>query len=310
MFRTLLFPLGSLAMLLSGCGDDVNTTPIDASNPIRDAAPDSSPDAVSQEFLNHEGGEVRVEWVEKSNGTTTTTEIIAYSFFLSSQTPEKIPYPGDGCTQLKGYTNTTNATTAVNDTRTYMDVGATVKLVGAGREITLSKAVDKPDKRALPMDIGYFGGVAGAHTGAIASSQFLRGGTYDVVTASMGTLPVPLKLPGQWETIGGNLNFAPNAVNTIPANTDVSWQYAFPDEDRTNTGILLFSGNNLAGVREVWFCVHALNGRVDIPAAMMATFPPTGTVQAATISHQKIDWNGRVVDLLGVTCKQTPYTRL
>jgi hypothetical protein len=107
------------------------------------------------------------------------------------------------------------------------------------------------------------------------------------------------------------MTFGLNATNTIPRNTDVSWQYAYVDGSPVvDNGTLLFSGMNSQGVQETWFCQQGPTGRVDIPAAQVAMFPPSGQVQSATIAHEQADFNGRVVDLYGITCQTASYTRL
>jgi len=261
-------------------------------------------DASMAEYMNHEGGEIRLEFLETNTGQQ---QIVLYAWFLSAQTPEKIPAPGSGCTNVASYVNTTNAGTEVNDSRTYMDVGNYVNLRGPGGTISLSRYDNIADKRGLIMDIGY--AKDGAVRNTVQPNQMLRGGEYQVELGNGDVFPDTVKLPTQWETIGGTLTFGPNIINNIPKDTDVEWDYSYiPDEPGVSYGILLFTGNNTAGVKETWFCVNGVNGSVKLPASMLATFPPSGTLQAATIAHKMVNFKGRQVDTLGITCRQTPYT--
>lgn len=294
-----MFPLSSAistaAVLLTvstiGCGNNTSVNP--------------GPDAPDTEYLKHEGGEVRLEYVGTSMGTTV---VIAYAFFLGSQAPEKIPYSAEGCSNLTGYLNVTNAA-AVNNTRTFLDVGDTVTLSGPGTDIVMPRYSNIPDKRGLVMGTEY--AKNGMVRGQVVGTDLTLGASYQISTSGMGKLSMPLKLPTAWKTTGGNMNFGVNAVNMIPPNTDLSWQYANLDASTiVDNGTLLFTGMNSQGVTETWFCQQGPTGHVDIPAAQIAMFPQTGQVQSATITHEQVDFNGRVVDLYGVNCLTAPYTRM
>jgi len=256
-----------------------------------------------QEYRNHWGGEIRLEFIETNTGAQ---QIILYAWFMSQQDPEFFLIPGSGCTNTLSYTNTTNTGAAINDTRTFMDVGDTITLTGGAQSISISKYENLADKRGLVMDINY--AKDGAVRNTVAPTAMLRGAEYDIWMSGMGAFPGHLKLPTQWETIGGTLQFGPNVVNNIPKDTDISWEYShIPGEDHVNVASLLFVGNQPDGTRQAWFCVAEPDGRLEIPASVAAQFAPSGNLQAAIIAHQTINFNGRSVDVLGITCRQTPY---
>jgi hypothetical protein len=297
--------------LASGCSTKGSTTPAtDGSGGSGNepcgghGQPACKDDAGMPDYLNHEGGEIRLEFLETNTGQQS---VILYAWFLNGQAPEKLPQPGSGCTNVLSYANTTNPGAEINDSRAYMDVGNTVSLTGPGGTISLQKYENIADKRGLVMDVGY--AKDGSVRNTVTPSTMLRGGEYSVSLGNGMPFPGKVKLPTQWETIGGTLAFGPNVVNNIPKDTNVIWDYSYiPDEPYVQYGILLFTGTNTSGVRETWFCVNEVTGRVALDAATVAQFPPSGTLQAATIAHQQIGFNGRNVDVLGITCRQTPYT--
>jgi len=268
--------------------------------------PACATDANDPEYLNHYGGEIRTEY--SANPQTGAEGITMYAFFVSAQTPDSIAELQDGCQNTKSFVNTTNAG-AVNTTRTFEDVGDTMTFTGAGEQpITLGRYSNIADKRGLVMGIEY--AYNGSAVNEVPTTDVLRGAEYNIDMSGMGTFPGVLKMPTEWETVAGNLDFGSGSVNNIPAATDVTWQYSYvPGEPFVDTASLLFSGNSGSGVAEAWFCVAPINdGMVTIPAATVAMFPPSGKLQAATNAHQQINFNGRVVDVLGVTCRTTTYT--
>jgi len=108
-------------------------------------------------------------------------------------------------------------------------------------------------------------------------------------------------------TFAGNVNFTANSTTNLTANTDITWKYEFVQEPYDMAHLLAFTGNNSAGTKESWVCLGGASGEFDIPATTMASFPISGVLQGATVVHQKINNNGRVLDVIGVTCAQAAY---
>lgn len=291
------------SLLIGGCGDDGGTVtpPGDDDMPCGGhGQPEcTGPDA---EFLQHTGGEVRLEYVETQTGAL---QIILYAWFVSAQTPETVPYTSDGCTNILSYTNNTNAGMAVNDTRTYMDVGETVTLSYQGQDIVLHKYTNIADKRGLVMDIGY--AVDGNVRGTVSPTMILPGAEYAITLGNGTVFPAKIKVPTSWQTVSGNMAFGGGATNNLLAADGVNWKYTFVDEPYTKAAMLLFGGNNAQGVKESWFCIGNNTGQKTLTPAEVATFPKSGTVQGATIAHQKVNFNNRTVDVIGITCRQNPF---
>ena len=263
-------------------------------------------DAAGMDFLNHYGGEIRGEY--SANPSSGAESVILGAFFVSAQTPDSIAEPMDGCQDVKATTNTTNAG-AINGTRTFEDLGDTMTLTGAGDQtIVMNRYMNLADKRGLVMGIEYAYG--GAVKNTLPVTMMLRGAEYNITSSGSGAFPGVLKIPTEWETVGGTLAFGSGDVNNISSGSDVVWQYSYVNgEQYVDTASLLFSGSGTDGKPHAWFCVAPINnGEVTIPAATVAMFPPSGTLQAATNAHQQINFNGRVVDVIGVTCRTTPYT--
>ena len=295
-----LLPLWSCLLLCaSACGDD-GGTPMMMGDDDQPCGGHGEP-ACTGEFTNHNGGEIRLEYIQTNTGAY---QVILYAFFISAQDPEKIPYATDGCSNILSYVNSTNPTAPVNDSRVYQDVGDTVTLTFKDTNIVLNRYTNIADKRGLIMDIGY--AYQGASKGTVPPEAILPGAEYTIHIGNE-LFPYTLKVPTPWQTEGGNMTFAVGATTNLKQATDISWQYAYVNEPYTNVGLLSFTGNNTAGQKETWLCIGPATARVDIPASMMSGFPASGNVQGATVAHRKVEYNGRLLDVIGVTCRQTPY---
>jgi hypothetical protein len=296
-------------VVAGGCGDQVSRggddtgTPDAMGEPCGGHGQPECPPSADNEFLRHTGGEVRLEYITTQTGAL---QVILYAWFISKQDPETIPYATEGCTNLLSYTNNTNAGATINDTRVFMDVGPTVTLSYQGKDIVLTKYENIPDKRGLVMDIVY--AKDGNVRGTVYPGDILPGAEYTITLGNGVVLPAKIKVPAPWQVSGGNMVFGANAVNNMSKTADANWNYQYPEEELTKSALLLFGGNNAAGMKESWFCVGAQTGAMNVPSSMMATFPASGTVQAATFAHQKINFNERVLDVIGITCMQTAYT--
>jgi hypothetical protein len=298
-----LLPLFASLLIVSACGDSTVPPGDDTPDAMQPCGGHGQPECTGDqaEYLKHNGGEIRLEYVTAQNGTL---QIILYAFFLSSQMPDGIPYPIDGTSNVLASVNSTNPGMEVNDSRVYMDVGDTVTLSHKEQTITLNRYTNIADKRGLIMDIGY--AVDGASKGTVDPNMILPGAEYTIAIGGV-VQPYKLKLPTPWQTMAGNVVFALNATTNLTKGTDISWQYDFVDEPYNMGALLVFAGNNSAGVKESWLTIGGATGKIDIPGTTMATFPASGTLQGAVIVHQKLNVNGRVLDVIGVNCKQTPY---
>jgi len=296
-----LLPFWScLVLLASACGDDGGTPP-PGDDDTTPCGGHGQPECTG-EFVNHNAGEIRLEYILTNTGSY---QVILYAWFISAQDPEKIPYATDGqCLNSLSYTNTTNPGAAVNASRVYEDVGDTVTLTYKDQTIVLNRYTNIADKRGLIMGIGY--AHDGAARGTVPPEAILPGAEYTIHIGGE-LFPYKLKVPTPWQTSGGNMTFAVGATTNLKQAADISWQYQFVNEPYTQSGLLSFTGNNAGGMKETWLCIGPATGRIDIPATTMATFPAAGNVQGATVAHQKVEYKGRLLDVIGVTCRQTPY---
>jgi hypothetical protein len=299
----------SVLIMTSACGDDKTTdTPPDSGGGDPMCGGHGQPEC-NFEWLQHNGGEIRLEIVQNPAGKMLVT---LYAFFISAQTPEKIPYLTYGkeengafgpCSATSTYSNSVNPGQEVNDSRVFVDVGDTITLSDGRVDIVMNRYENIADKRGLIMDIGY--AYQGAAQGTVPPDMVLPGVEYTITLSGMGVLPYKLKVPPTWNTVGGNVQFLASGTNNMA--TAASWVYLYQDEAKfEETALLQFTGNNTAGMKETWFCVGPAAGRIDVPDAK-TMFPPSGTMQGATAVHQKVEWNGRLLDIIGVNCKQSAY---
>lgn len=306
--RNTLLPILFSSVLITGCGDNGGSeTPMpDSGGPP--CGGHGQPDC-DFEWLKYNGGEIRLEIVQTPTGKQIIT---LYAFFISGQTPEKIPYLTYGsqqngafspCSATSTYSNSVNPGKEVNDTRVYVDVGETMTLSDGRVDIVMNRYENIPDKRGLVMDIGY--AYQGAAAGTVPPDMVLPGVEYTITLSGVGVLPFKLKVPPTWNTVSGNIQFLPSGTNNM--QTDASWEYLYEDDPKwEEVALLQFTGNNSAGTKETWFCVGPAAGRIDVPNAKNM-FPPSGTMQGATAVHQRVEFQGRLLDVIGVNCKQSAY---
>ena len=296
-----------IAALAVGCGNDGNVT-IDSSGIDGNGGPcgghgqPACPDSLEKTFLDFEGGEIRFEWRLLPDGTMQV--MVGQAWFLSDQSPDKIPGLTFGmCTDAYSYENTANPTIATVESRVALDVGDKVTLTSPDHTVELLREMNKGDFRGLNHEIIYLANARAS--GGVDPALITFGVDYaiDFADPAVPDVEEPLHMPALWDTTGGNISFGMATPLVLNRGEDVIMQYNLTEEPTSTAGFFLW-----AAPGQAWICPQLNDGQLEMDKSFLDLIPPAGNLLAATVSHQKVDMNGRNLDLIGYTCKIRPYT--
>lgn len=289
-----LFVLSAMALALAGCDDETPTTTCGGHNqPVCD----------DDTWKSKEGGEVRVEYILGKDGTTYSVN--AQAWFLEDQMPAKIPGVMFGmCSHLQSYENIAFPSDATKASRVWKDLGPTITLTGGASDIVFNREMNVVDKSGATHEIIYVKN--GLAKGGVAPTEITAGTEFDAVAETTGPLvTTQLRLPGNYTVTGG---IQVPGDNMIDGAQPLTWTYSAADEANTKIAFIAFVGMGAtSGVVENWFCPMERTGSITVSVEDLAKFPRSGTLAIGMTSHQQVEFDGRLIDLVGMHQKLANY---
>jgi hypothetical protein len=283
--------------------------------------------------LEKEGGLARAELVQYVDGSHT---LGAFAYFFNSQVPAKQVTDGpliEGtfCQDVRSGivydTGPWSQGQAIADTRTYLDMGATVTLEnqGAGADYVLNKQTNLPDgSNFIVHDIVY-----ATSTNAVSAEDaavISKAGQYALKFSGGGWTDADLKngnskthenvakanmyMPADWTAVSP----LDNQALTIASGQDLTFTWTNGTEaSGDHAGVLNFVGFGDATVGALdFFCVDDSNsGATDmtIPASVIAQIDAEGWMVHGKATHVGYDIKGFRYDISGVNCHTFGYTK-
>ena len=253
-------------------------------------------------WRSKEGGDVRIEYILGKDGVTYSVN--AQAWFLEDQTPAKLPGVMFGaCSHLQSYENIAFPSDATKASRVWKDVGATVTLSGPAGDIVFDRAENVADKSGAIHQIIYVKN--GMAKGGVTPAEVTAGGEYGIATAAGPIVPEKLRLPGAYTVTGG---IQVPGDNVFPATSPITYTYTAPDEANTKIAFIAFVGmGQTSGVVENWFCPMEKTGSITVTVEDLAKFPRAGTLAIGMTSHQQLNFDGRLIDVVGMHQRLANY---
>jgi hypothetical protein len=320
-------------MTMAACGGDD-----DGDNPMMCGGHGQPACEGSAWALEKEGGLARAELVTYIDGSQT---LGVFAFFFNSQVPplqstDGIQVEGTRCQDLRSGlvydTGPYPQSQAINDTRTYLDMGATVTLdnLGSGEDFVLAKQTNTIDgSNFLVHDIVYATSTVGVtaedaakvqHPGTYAikfngsgwSDTDMKNGTSKTLTADNKEQKVAaanMYMPASWTAV----NPPENAAAVIPNNADFTFTWTNGSDPGEHAGILNFVGwgDATSGALD-FFCVDdSDSGAQDftVPASVISQVDQEGWIVHGKATHVAYDLKGFRYDLSGVNCHTYGYSK-
>jgi hypothetical protein len=280
----------------SGCGDD--------DTPGSDGGPTCVGHACPNAVIDlPEGAEVRLELIDWKDGPL---EVRTHAWFASAQEPASRPWPRlpsewgevapNVCVDM---TSGTIWPSGNPESRTYVDVGASIKLVGGGKELVLARGMDVEDDTERNVhDIGYIT--------EINPADVLTDTEYVVEIPGAGSIEAVTLDPGIYMPEIFVTSF-PDMDETVymPRGKDFPIIWDAPDNvDEFQFAFVAF----LDLIDPTVFCIGPNNGQMVIPKDMLDVMTPGGLVKVGVLSHRAAEiLDDRRADLVGINCKLTNY---
>lgn len=307
--RAFAFSFASL-LLVTACGDDNKGTDVDANTP------DSA--AVFKGFDANEGGELRVEYVRRADGTAFTR--VTSFLYKDPGSVDFTPFVNlNGCTDLRGK-NVWPVFANPEAERVYLDSGD-VTISGGPMDLVLpvrdTVFVD-PFGRSHPPNTGHHRGPAAPTTND--GAMYLPSGTaLDVAYAGSADFPAQtfsdvIYMPKDFALT--NFTTAPVMITPAMAAADLTFTFENPAQTPIAggnvTSLVAFLGPN----GPIAACLEPADGSMTMPAALVAiakATTPNGVLARQTLTHvvrelkDKDGPTGRRIDFVGVWCYAYPF---
>jgi hypothetical protein len=279
---------GVCLLIASGCGE--KEEPICGGH--------GQPVCAGEEFKNHEGGEVRLEVRVLPDLKNVG---VAQAWFVTAQVPEKLPSATfETCTNVAAMPYTLSPNADVIASRQFYDVGANISISGAGTTFTLDKHTDTADFRGQVEGIIYL--KDGKASGSVPIENFVPGGEYTATFANNQNPTDSVYLPKGWQSVAGPA--FDGTLHTFVRGQDMTFSYTPEDTfEDAPIAFIQFKGKDGSNM----FCPHDTAGTFTVPASVIDQIGAEGTVIAGVISHKRVNYNERNLDLIGVNCKLQSY---
>lgn len=308
--------------LIAGCGDDGgNNNSCLGGGGHGGVEPTCGPWA----YDVPEGGEFRIE-LQKFGGDGAITAA-THGYFYKDQVPARRVLEGPelmasaypGCTDVRAGVYFDNgspaAAVALADSRTYLDMGASVSIRSVEQSFVLTKQMAMMDLSSyLTHDILYVPDSADGTDNLTNHAYDVRwtGGELGEMEMTEPTSVTGVPVKSQLFVPPHMTNISPSfaAPLQIPATGDWTLTYdiaALPADAPPLLSFIVFYNTDTAGVD--FQCVGDSTGTVTVPRAMLDQVQPTGYVYFGTFTHVGHLQQARRIDNVGVTCTYNEYAK-
>jgi hypothetical protein len=326
ILRASTFALLSTSLLFAACGGDDDAPPC-----VGHGCPTGAFDLA-------EGGEIRIEY---NTFADASMNVNLQGLFFRNQTPDKRPLAGaalgGGCEDWSAGNIFDNGTTMeaqlIADSREYIDIGASFKIAGNGKEWTLGKVTNDFDRtNFLTHDILYLDTTSGLYDGGDAATiraEMVPDTKYTISGDGLPTLrdgvnPLGVQLPDVHLYLPQDFTtLTPAATSTgagaspkmfFTAGMDSSWTWNAPSNPPEDTLVFIAFVNLDPMAGEVGAVTHQClgedTGSLNIPGSMISALPSYGLILQGRFAHHAYVFNAgnsaeeklERLDLLAVNC--------
>jgi hypothetical protein len=253
-------------------------------------------------YRDLEGGEVRLEYRLLPNLSEVA---VAQAWFVNGQVPAKLPGPMfNTCSDITKYETTSTPSMANLDSRQFYDVGDTVTITGAGKEMVLTKNLDTPDFRNQVEGIIYV--KDGKAQGGVATTDIVPGNEYTPTFANGENPNGTVYMPKNWVSTSGPA-FDGTVYNAVRGEP-ITFTWDADDGEGAETAPFAFMAFFAKDNSSRWFCLHDNTGSITIPGDITAQFGAEGNILGAVLQHRRINYKDRNLDLVAINCKIQSFT--